>query len=486
MTFVSAEGSSSNGSENGSTYESSSSISSATSSGGTEQQQQQQQQQVPKKAAVSQAPRLFGRAVSLPLCPAPLPARGGGIAGQASSASRANAGQKPMAANAPNRATVPMHVVGHVHSPLGQANSGYAIRGNPAPIAPRRVPPAQAASSPKTPIMPAPPTDATSNTNIPILPNNSANLTKPPPVTSSFSPFTASSDLQLSLAIASTANTKQDVASLTPPASSKQNPTKGPAPRAKYKKRKTKDTDTTATITTTKGHPDQAQRERNKEHAKNTRLRKKAYIDTLKATLVEMVEQRDANLREISLEAQRNDQHRQVRWQVLQTFLGMRGRAGGCGDSSYYIQDEHAGWSALLEDAFTLTRPGGFQKSAAGTHVETERVVLEGIVPAMSDPNEATRLIRECSSGKSSACVEFTYSCDQSTMLMDGCTCVIHWSGGTHDARSKSVRFFFSFGVSFFVSTFCHYRSLTLSINTTSFTYLMYRASPLKSQWMGL
>lgn len=420
MTFVSAEGGSSLGSENGSTYESSSSISSSTTSpGGTEQQ-------VPKKAAATQAPRLFGRAVSLPLCPAPLPARGGGIAGQSSSAPTATAGKKPAAAKALHRATVPMHVVGHVHSPVGQANRSYASNGNPAPIAPRT-------------FMPAPPTVTTSNTNIPILPNHppTPSLTKPPPVTSSSS-ISASSALQLSLAIASTANNEKDISSLSSPVSSKSSPTKGPAPRAKYKKRKSKDND--APTTTTPGyHPDQAQRDRNKEHARNTRLRKKAYIDTLKATLMEMVDQRDANLRQVALDAQRQAQHRQVRWQVLQTFLGMRGRAG---PTTSYSQDEYAGWAALLEDEFTLSRPGSFQKDADGAYAEAATVVLDGVVPAMSDPNEANRVIRECGRGipAKSACIEFTYSCDQSTMLMDGCTCVINWSGSTHDAVSKLVR----------------------------------------------
>lgn len=88
-------------------------------------------------------------------------------------------------------------------------------------------------------------------------------------------------------------------------------------------------------------------RDRNREHARNTRLRKKAYVEELKATLSALVTQRDAAELEKRHASQRELEQREVRFRVLEEFLKLRGRN----------EANAARWAAILEDKFTLTMP---------------------------------------------------------------------------------------------------------------------------------
>ena len=88
-------------------------------------------------------------------------------------------------------------------------------------------------------------------------------------------------------------------------------------------------------------------RDRNREHARNTRLRKKAYVEELKRTLTELVSQRDAAEVERRHEAQRNREQREVRFRVMEEFLKLRGRN----------EPNAVRWVAILEDGFTFALP---------------------------------------------------------------------------------------------------------------------------------
>jgi hypothetical protein len=79
-------------------------------------------------------------------------------------------------------------------------------------------------------------------------------------------------------------------------------------------------------------------RDRNREHARNTRLRKKAYVEELKRTLSELVAQRDSADLEKRHTAQRELEQREVRFRVIEEFLKLRGRN----------EPNFARWAAIL------------------------------------------------------------------------------------------------------------------------------------------
>ena len=90
-------------------------------------------------------------------------------------------------------------------------------------------------------------------------------------------------------------------------------------------------------------------RDRNREHARNTRLRKKAYVEELKRTWTELVAQRDASDLEKRHEKQRDLEVLEVCYRVMEEFLKLRARES---ESSLLAR-----WVAILEDGFTLTLP---------------------------------------------------------------------------------------------------------------------------------
>ena len=90
-----------------------------------------------------------------------------------------------------------------------------------------------------------------------------------------------------------------------------------------------------------------ANRLRNQEHARNTRLRKKAYLENLKATLDELCRERDilvserANAASMLLEMQR------TRTDVLLSFFALRAE----NEKQRFL------WSSILDKSFTCVMP---------------------------------------------------------------------------------------------------------------------------------
>jgi len=68
-------------------------------------------------------------------------------------------------------------------------------------------------------------------------------------------------------------------------------------------------------------HKSEALRETNKMHARNARLRKKAYTEALQEQLLQQVAERDADVRAAKVEAERKAETRRIRQKVLQAFL---------------------------------------------------------------------------------------------------------------------------------------------------------------------
>mmetsp|Transcript_3532 Transcript_3532/g.4912 ORF Transcript_3532/g.4912 Transcript_3532/m.4912 type:complete len:806 (+) Transcript_3532:437-2854(+) len=204
-------------------------------------------------------------------------------------------------------------------------------------------------------------------------------------------------------------------------------------------------------------------RDRNREHARNTRLRKKAYVEELKRTLTELVAQRDAAELEKRHEKQRDLEVREVRFRVMEEFLKLRARG-----------NEHnliARWVAILEDGFSLTLPKTDYRlmvhnkdTLSSTNGVTSVVSVDGGISKPNIPpqpvfSQVLRGPTECmedaslvhsffnnlgdsSTRKSNIRpVSTTYHCDRKYFFMDGVNAILDWtlstSGVTHLGASS-------------------------------------------------
>ncbi|KAL3822360.1 hypothetical protein ACHAXA_001737 [Cyclostephanos tholiformis] len=172
-------------------------------------------------------------------------------------------------------------------------------------------------------------------------------------------------------------------------------------------------------------------RDRNREHARNTRLRKKAYVEELKRTLTELVSQRDAAEIERRHEAQRNREQREVRFRVMEEFLKLRGRN----------EPNAARWVAILEEGFAFSLPrtpfrrmvdgnkswmsdelrSGSDQESSFAYSEQ---VLRGADAVIEDSVHLAEFLnsigRTCSSDGESSEVRILYQCDRKRFFMDG------------------------------------------------------------------
>jgi len=171
----------------------------------------------------------------------------------------------------------------------------------------------------------------------------------------------------------------------------------------------------------------QQNRDRNREHARNTRLRKKAYVEELKRTLTELVAQRDAAEAEKRQVAQRELEQREVRFRVTEEFLKLKGRN----------EPNAARWSAILEDGFALTVPRmEFYKQADGEKTNSE-ITFKGVAKAMEDTKNFTAFLQTLSGGNNTTAMQF--HCDRKNFFMDGCNAFLQWNATMPAAEQVSL-----------------------------------------------
>jgi len=167
-------------------------------------------------------------------------------------------------------------------------------------------------------------------------------------------------------------------------------------------------------------------RDRNREHARNTRLRKKAYVEELKRTLTELVSQRDAAESEKRQSAQRELEQREVRFRVIEEFLKLRGRN----------ETNFARWAAILEDGFTLTLPlTDLNKMVHGEVAPGFEQTLNGVSDVMADANVFAAFLETLGSGEGAVTCQF--QSDRKNFFMDGCQAVLEWSATSVGAIAK-------------------------------------------------
>lgn len=177
-------------------------------------------------------------------------------------------------------------------------------------------------------------------------------------------------------------------------------------------------------------------RDRNREHARNTRLRKKAYVEELKATLSALVSQRDAAELEKRHTSQRELEQREVRFRVLEEFLKLRGRN----------EANAVRWAAILEEKFTLTLPmvnfremvhsnDNSHRNANALHEQ----VLTGVTEAMNDSNLCASFLQTLGKQGNSEIITLAYNCDRHNFFMDNCIAVLDWTATTHGASEQGI-----------------------------------------------
>jgi len=205
-------------------------------------------------------------------------------------------------------------------------------------------------------------------------------------------------------------------------------------------------------------------RDRNREHARNTRLRKKAYVEELKKTLTELVAQRDAAELEKRHDAQRDLEVREVRFRVMEEFLKLRGQ----GDNHSLLSR----WAAIMEDGFALTLPRTDYRptvhprgtSASGdvprsVSVDGSSITSSSTAALFGSPVQILKGPNECmqdaanlaffvntfgntsaSGGASTAgSIRFAYHCDRKEFMMDGVNAVLQWTASTAGAVTKGA-----------------------------------------------
>lgn len=197
-------------------------------------------------------------------------------------------------------------------------------------------------------------------------------------------------------------------------------------------------------------------RDRNREHARNTRLRKKAYVEELKRTLTELVTQRDTNEMEQRRVAQRELEQREVRFRVAEEFMKLRG------DN----QRNTARWTAILEGKFTFTlpvtkyrnmvlssstsnglntpemnQPGSIprQVSIDGVTEDAHRSdqVLRGVDEARADAEHLASFLQstyfpDVTSQANTRHIGIVFDCNRKNFFMDGTSAFLNWTATTH------------------------------------------------------
>ena len=172
-------------------------------------------------------------------------------------------------------------------------------------------------------------------------------------------------------------------------------------------------------------------RDRNREHARNTRLRKKAYVEELKRTLTALVAQRDAAELEKRHASQRELEQREVRFRVTEEFLKLRGRN----------EANPARWAAILEDNFTLTLPVTDYRDMVHAGDNNQKLnheqVLTGVTEIMNDSSLCSTFLQGL--GKGHTEITFVYNCDRKNFFMDNCTAMLEFTATTHGAVQQGA-----------------------------------------------
>lgn len=190
-------------------------------------------------------------------------------------------------------------------------------------------------------------------------------------------------------------------------------------------------------------------RDRNRQHARNTRVRKKAYLEELKRTLNELVGERDrAECQKLHKERGLAEQ-KDVRYRVLEEFLRLRGQN----------EQDASKWELILEQEFCLRLPRTDVPGVvcSSGHMDTENAndrmchsyplgttkkQLKGVTQVMEDSAMVTQLLQSLGNGGANSSyltspLSVFYQCDKNSFMMDGSNVVMSWMATSSGAVAK-------------------------------------------------
>lgn len=172
-----------------------------------------------------------------------------------------------------------------------------------------------------------------------------------------------------------------------------------------------------------------ANRDRNREHARNTRLRKKAYLEKLKTTVDELCRERDTLVSERAGAANLLVEMHNTRTEVLMSFFALR--------STYEKQREL--WSSILDEScFACVMPVTPYRSFPASEVQVskcQRTVL-GIDGMMADTASLHLLLNTLVDRARfpSATIQFRYTLVTEDAVVAGNQMMARWVMSTLNA----------------------------------------------------
>lgn len=195
-----------------------------------------------------------------------------------------------------------------------------------------------------------------------------------------------------------------------------------------------------------KPEKEQLSRERNRVHAKNTRLRKKAHVEDLKQHLMDLVQERDAAVASRERTALICKQNKDVRYLVMNNFM------------TQLQEPNYPRWKTLLKEDVSFTFPSCHHDGEASTrniNACCERTA-SSVSQVMASSSELAKSLQTISRDPS---LQLSYTCDRKSLLMDGATVVVEVTANRTAATNNpllmapATRMMGSFKATFCVQT---------------------------------
>jgi len=184
----------------------------------------------------------------------------------------------------------------------------------------------------------------------------------------------------------------------------------------------------------TEGERALANRLRNREHARNTRARKKAYLESLKCTLDELCRERDTLVSERAGAASLLLEIQKTRTDVLLSFFAVR--------SCY--EKRRALWSSILDESVTCVMPVTPYRSFPASEVQVskcQRTILgvDGIIADTASLHVLFNSIVDRAKHPEGA-IQFRYTLIAEEAVVSGNQMMARWNMSTINAKSLGAK----------------------------------------------
>jgi len=177
-----------------------------------------------------------------------------------------------------------------------------------------------------------------------------------------------------------------------------------------------------------------ANRKRNREHARNTRARKKAYVESLKSTLDELCRERDSLVSERAGAASLLLEVQTTRTSVLLSFFALRSN----------FEKRRALWSSIMDESFTCVMPVTPYRSFPASEVQISKCqrTIMGVDGMMGDTASMHVLLNSIvdRSRFPTGRVQFRYTLIAEEAIVSGCQMMARWNMSTTNAVALGAK----------------------------------------------